>query len=460
MTRIALQRTRTVSTAAAGALALPGLAAAASGSAAAPAGPEVFGVPVDFVLFGLVLIGVALFHHRTLQVAASGLAVISLYKVMFTGFAQGPGVAGLAAHVLHEWVGVVNLFCLLVGFALLADHFERSEVPQALPRFLPDDWKGAFALLAMVWVLSAFLDNIAAALIGGAMAHTVFRKKVHIGYLAAIVACANAGGAGSVVGDTTTTMMWIQGVSPLSVIHAFVAAAVALVVCGIPASLQQHKHSPILRDEVKGTHIDWGRVLVVGVILAAAVSVNVFVNMNLGEGAEKFPFIGVAVWVALLAMVPVRKPSWELLPGAVKGSIFLLCLVLSATMMPVERLPSASWQTALGLGFLSSIFDNIPLTALALKQGGYDWGVLAYAVGYGGSMVWFGSSAGVAISNMYPEAKSVGAWVRSGWHVAVAYVAGFFVLLALLGWHPTPKRGAAAVHGELAPATAVVAPAG
>ena len=50
------------------------------------------------------------------------------------------------------------------------------------------DWKGAFWLLVMVFVLSSFLDNIAAAMIGGAMAHTPFRAKVHIGYLAAIVA--------------------------------------------------------------------------------------------------------------------------------------------------------------------------------------------------------------------------------------------------------------------------------
>jgi Na+/H+ antiporter NhaD/arsenite permease-like protein len=96
----------------------------------------------------------------------------------------------------------------------------------------------------------------------------------------------------------------------------------------------------------------------------------------------------------------------------------------------------ASWQTALGLGFVSAVFDNIPLTALALKQGGYDWGYLAYAVGFGGSMIWFGSSAGVALVGMYPEGKSVGKWLRHGWHVAVAYVIGFFVLYAVLGWHP------------------------
>src|SRR6188474_2588878 len=71
-----------------------------------------------------------------------------------------------------------------------------------------------------------------------------------------------------------------------------------------------------------------------------------------------------------------------------------------------------------------------------LKQGGYDWGYLAYCVGFGGSMIWFGSSAGVALSNMYPEARSVGRWLRHGWPIAVGYVVGFFVMLATIGFHP------------------------
>src|SRR5437899_8921560 len=105
---------------------------------------------------------------------------------------------------------------------------------------------------------------------------------------------------------------------------------------------------------------------------------------------------------------------------------------------------AASWHTAMGLGFVSAVFDNIPLTALALKQGGYDWGYLAYAVGFGGSMIWFGSSAGVALSNMYPQAKSVGLWLKHGWHVALAYMIGFFVLYAVLGWHPNAPHKAKA----------------
>ena len=65
-------------------------------------------------------------------------------------------------------------------------------------------------------------------------------------------------------------------------------------------------------------------------------------------------------------------------------------------MMPVEKLPPHHGKPPSVSDFVSAVFDNIPLTALALKQGGYDWGFLAYAVGFGGSMIWFGSSAGVA----------------------------------------------------------------
>jgi Na+/H+ antiporter NhaD/arsenite permease-like protein len=411
-------------------LALPAHAA----SAAEPI--YLLGIPVDFILFGLTLLGVALFHHHTLQVALTGLGAIVAYKLAFTGFKFGAGLAGLALHMHHEWVILANLFLLLMGFALLSRHFETSKLPDVMPAFLPDDWKGAFALLAIVFVLSSFLDNIAAALIGGVMAREVFKGRVHIGYLAAIVAASNAGGSGSVVGDTTTTMMWIAGVSPLVVVEAYVAAVVALFVCGIPAAMQQQKYSPIIKDVPAGLRVDWSRVTIVFTILIVAILANVAANLRFRELLDLIPVIGIAVWVALLATAPWRRPDWSVMPETFKGTIFLLALVTCASLMPVETLPVAAWQTALGLGFVSAVFDNIPLTALALKQGGYDWGFLAYAVGFGGSMIWFGSSAGVALSNLYPEAKSVGQWLKHGWHVAIAYVIGFFVMLAVIGWHP------------------------
>ncbi len=423
----------------------------------AVAGAVYLGSPVEFALFALTLAGVALFHNQTLYVALTGLAIVTLYKLVFTGFKTGAGIGGLVLHFGHEWVILANLFGLLMGFALLSKHFEESSIPAILPKYLPDDWKGGFVLLLLVFVLSSFLDNIAAALIGGTVAAVVFRGKVHIGYLAGIVAASNAGGSGSVVGDTTTTMMWIGGVSPLDIFHAYVAAGVALIVCAIPASLQQHKYSPISKDAPPGVRVDWARLAIVAIILMAAIAANVIANLQFPQVLDHFPVIGAAVWVALLLTAWLRTPEWSLLPETFKGTIFLLSLVSIASMMPVESLPPASWVVSLGLGFVSAVFDNIPLTALALKQGGYDWGMLAYSVGFGGSMIWFGSSAGVALSNSFPEAKSVGRWISQGWHVTVAYVVGFFVLLAVLGWQPGTKREStiAAPHAVEAASIAV-----
>jgi len=429
---------------------------AAEGPARASPGFQVYGIPAEFFLFGFTLLGVALFHHRTFTVALTGLLAIIAYKFLFTGFNEGAGFAGLQAHMWHERVVLGNLGLLLLGFAVLSRHFEDSRAPDAMPRILPDNWLGGLALLGMVFVFSSFLDNIAAALIGGVVAKHVF-KKVYIGYLAGIVAASNAGGSGSVVGDTTTTMMWIDGVSPLDVLHAYVAAVVAFIVFAIPLSIIQQRHSPIQKHREGDFKVDWTRVGVVGFILICAISANAGANIYAPHLLDMYPVIGIGVWTAILVAAIVRRPNLKVAFDSIKGTLFLLALVTCASLMPVEKLPPATWETSLGLGFVSAVFDNIPLTALALKQGGYDWGVLAYAVGFGGSMVWFGSSAGVAISNIYPEAKSAVRWLMHGFWVVIAYVVGFFALLFVLGWHPhAPHKD----HDRAPTEHAVTAPIG
>ena len=122
-----------------------------------PQDPALFAIPLDFVLFGLTLIGVAVFHHHTMRVALVGLVTISIYKIAFTGFKTGPGMIGFLSHVEHEWVILVNLLCLLMGFALLSRHFEKSHVPVALPKYLPYDWKGGFILFLSVFSITSLL---------------------------------------------------------------------------------------------------------------------------------------------------------------------------------------------------------------------------------------------------------------------------------------------------------------
>ena len=327
----------------------------------------------------------------------------------------------------HEWVILANLFLLLMGFALLSRHFEKSQrARRDAGASCPTTGRARFVLLVIVVVISSFLDNIAAALIGGAMAragvprqgahrlsgrhrrrlqrrrlrqrgrrhhhhHDVDRRRQPAR------ACSRPSSRPSV--------------ALVDLRHPGRAAAAALF------ADHEGRAAPACASNGRASAS-------CAPILVAAILANVIANLQFPAAARHASrSSALAVWVVILRdRAAARGRTGRCMPETFKGTIFLLALVTCASMMPVEKLPAASWQTALGLGFVSAVFDNIPLTALALKQGGYDWGFLAYAVGFGGSMIWFGSSAGVALANMYPEAKSVGLWLRHGWHVTVAYV--------------------------------------
>jgi Na+/H+ antiporter NhaD/arsenite permease-like protein len=373
---------------------------------------------VEFIIFALMLVGIAAFHERTLAIALAGTASLLIYKVFATDL-------NIVNHLGHESALLLNLLGLLLGFALLAKHFEETGLPHWLPQWLPPGWMGGFILLVLVAVLSTFLDNIAGAMIGGVMAKAVFNNRVALSYVVALVAASNAGGAGSVIGDTTTTMMWLAGVPATAFFKAFIGAAVAITLSGVIAAKAQHNLQPVTVMSSDGVRIDTGRLVLVVLAIILTIGANV---------AFDAPAVG--LWAGLLLGALMRSTPWKELQHAYQGALFLLLLVLSASLLPVKSLPEPSWQTAFGLGLLSAVFDNIPLTALAMYQGGYDWGMLAFTVGYGGSLIWFGSSAGVAITNMFPETKSSIAWIKQGWHVPVAYVLSFFVLLAAAGWRP------------------------
>ncbi|MEZ5979452.1 MAG: citrate transporter [Planctomycetota bacterium] len=400
------------------------------GGLAVAFGTKVGGIPIEYGLFVGTLLGITLAHHFSLHIAFGGLVATAVFKtIAIADFS-------FAHEVAHEWVILGDLLGLLVGFGLLADHFERSGVPERIPNYLPKGALGAFCLLVAVFVMSSFLDNIAAAMIGGGVASSVFKRRVHISYLAGIVVASNAGGAGSVIGDTTTTMMWLHGHSPLKMVPAFIGAIVTLVISGSIASWVQNRYAPLEQEGKNADPIDGKRLVAVASILVAAVVANVLRKGPLGPYEHMAPLLAIAIWLALGVTSILRRPTWSLVPGLTKASAFLLCLVLTAAFMPLDTLPKPSAGSSFVIGAVSAVFDNIPLTAIALSQDGYDWAILAFTVGVGGSMTWFGSSAGVALCARFPAGKSVANWVRQGWHVPVAYAAGFYVLHLAIGWNP------------------------
>ena len=381
-------------------------------------------IPIEFLILAITLMSVCIFQRYTMRLALFGL--ISL--VVFKGWSEVWVVAKL------QWVGFVNLFLILTGFPLLTGYFQRSRLSQWASAALPPGRLGGFSLLLIIFVWSSVIDNVAAALIGGTMALVMFNGRVCTGYLVAIVAAANAGGVGSVLGDTTSTMLWLSGVSAWDLMRAYVGAIPALLVISIPMVLRQHRFSPFLKKAAFTEGLDTVYlVLVLGTLTLTVVAGGLssyFSYAGLADG----PWVGGVLWLCLFGAHYIRPADWKPLAQSLKGAIFLLSLVFSSWLMPVSFLPVPSMSSTFFLGLLSSLIDNIPLTALCIKQTGYDWAWLAYAVGFGGSLMWFGSSAGVAIVGMFPHIGSFQRWGReTGW-VLLAYVAGWGGMASLVGW--------------------------
>lgn len=399
-------------------------------SAATISTQDFYGIDYEAIIFALMLLGIAVFYKQTLPVALVGTVLLLIYKYAFVdGFSVANKLLGYidAQSVHHEGSlkDYLNLAFMLPGFALLAHIFKVSNLPSILPKYLPNGALGAAALLAFIFVLSTFLDNIAAAMIGGSMAFAIFKEKVHIGYIAAICAASNAGGVGSVVGDTTTTLMWIDGKDPLVLAQAFLPGIVALIIVAFFASRQQQKYSPLCDTEFDVVKVDSKKLLSVFLILVGAISFNYLLGM---------PSIG--IWLALFISTIFSKVQFKEALESIPGTVFLVALVFSASLVPIDSIPDATALSTFLIGAVSSVFNNIPLTELCLIKGGYDWPLMSFAVGFGGSMIWFGSSAGVAVCELSLKSRSVFNWVRYGWHVTLGFAVGFIVYLVILGWTP------------------------
>ncbi len=496
------------------------------------------------VLFPTVLVGFGMWHHDKSVVLAVGFTVLlALFLITpriidahgehHAAEPQAPGLTGYVHHFSdpHRAEVVYNLGYLLLGFALFSRYFEKSGLAKAASHFIMADiawlrWMPPLArLLTVVYVMSAGLDNIAACLIGGLILKTMYGGRVNsipFALFPAIIAASNLGGAASFIGDTTTTLLYIAGVSPLVLAKGFVGTALAQVVLTVwalwavrgeepqlldlPADLpadphpavppatslaqwgvfgliglgcavlhvatgpalllllvytvvtevqrlrsSSHDDAPHISDLGAGKGIDWPQLLpllgiaglVAGNLLFAQPGLGLWVGLVLGVILGK-------ICAVMTGKTPVRLEV-DAVISAVPGTVFLVLLVASAKLLPldiVKPFMTSADPTAVtyALGVGSAIFDNIPLTSISIQLGGFDWALLSYAVGFGGSMIWLGSSAGVALGTLFPQVYDTKRWIKPALALFVVYNVGFWAIWAfwlvivptLSAWTPTP----------------------
>ena len=301
------------------------------------------------------------------------------------------------AHHLHEEIReLVNLGGLLIGFACLAHQFEKSGISKLLAKKIIDRFDDRVAeslILAMIWLLSGFCDNIASALVGtGLMAliHGGFRLRV----ILLVTVVANAGGAYSVVGDTTTTFLWIKGIPQIQLLPAFVPSFVCLlmtVFLGVWMRKGGHKHVVFPGDKIDVTW--WRFFMIIGCIVGAF-------TCNFMWG---FPCLGIVPLILLTA----KEWQWAPIKEGSSAASFLLPLIVAAgfinlgLVIPHDTLVSTGM--VISTAWISAIIDNIPVTKVLFEAHVGHWALLAFCVGVGGSFTYFGSTTSVAVIEGYHD---------------------------------------------------------
>ncbi len=405
-----------------------------------------------FAVFLVMLFCILRNERQKIRLSIGGFVILAAMFMI-----NGHTAADLFFHFWSWGTGVTlaTLFVMFYIYEFMGHFYAQSNMSLRIGRRARTDDQKAWT----IFVKSTFLDNICAALLGKKLYQGRYGTDLPLSKKVSSICAANGGGAGSPAGDTTTIMIVQQGACEWYVVAwAFLASIPAQFVMNYFTRSKDEGHIQA-EEELPPIQI---RKIYLLPLLAVVGLLSGLICQNLAlNGIIDIPrhlqssLIGVGLVLGfgvgmLLAMLCSAAGFGEfhvdtkhvLTRTLWNNTWFIIGLVMCADLLPVndlkllfDYLHLGPIEVAILLGLLSAVFDNIPLTQLAIRMGGLDYAFLAFTVGYGGNGLWSGSSAGVTVTKPdegededapNPD-REIGRWVgRNGWSwkVLAAYTVG------------------------------------
>ncbi|WP_027544556.1 sodium:proton antiporter NhaD [Bradyrhizobium sp. WSM2254] len=379
-------------------------------------------------IFVLAYAAIALEHPLRVNKSASALLGAGL---LWTIYAVATGDHALVGRQLDESVGsTAQIVFFLIGAMTIVEVIDAHDGFEVITSLIRTT-----SQVALIWLigfvtffLSAILDNLTTTIVMISLIQKLIaRRDDRLLFASLIVIAANAGGAWTVIGDVTTTMLWIGGqISPLKIMSAvFLPSLLNLLVplVFISFSLKGKTIAPPSKDTGLLVIDRFERNLMFYLGLGTLIAVPVFKAVT-----HLAPFMGILFGLGVLWLVGeivhrhkdehVRQPLTLVHALAridMSSIVFFVGILLAVACLDHAGLLSmlAKWLDAtlgrqdvivVALGLLSAIIDNVPLVAATM--GMYDlahyppdsfiWEFIAYCAGTGGSILIIGSAAGVA----------------------------------------------------------------
>jgi Na+/H+ antiporter NhaD/arsenite permease-like protein len=331
-----------------------------------------------------------------------------------------PNFAEQLIHSASETMGIVGFLMCAMALVEILVHYQffdwlRYQITRTGYGNIGQFWMIGIA----TFLFSSFLDNLTTTIVMLRLASMFFSGRSLFYMVCTIISAANSGGAWSPVGDVTSFMIWQSGkYTPLEVITTTILPSLAsfLVVAGLLSRGISQANDDASGEMVKKLH--WSQWVVIilclisfgGPFLAVRAGIPALFGIGLGLGITWFVQESMKKRVIQETTMDVKINA--LIEKIDIPSVFFFMGILGAVtaLHTVGTLHSITHilygnngeRIVFGhsiLGLVSAIFDNVPLTAIAIQtlEGGSGelWSLLAFTVGTGGSMLIIGSAAGV-----------------------------------------------------------------
>ncbi len=324
-------------------------------------------------------------------------------------------------HMGSETMGVVGfLLCAMTLVEILVDFQFFDWVRYRLLKLGLNNRGQYFAIAICTFAFSSVLDNLTTSIVMLRIAALFFRGQSLFFTACAIISAANSGGAWSPIGDVTTFMLWAAKkfatfeLIETTLLPSLISFTVVVVWLSKGITAADDDEST---DMVTSMH--WSQWLIIALCLtsftgpffAVQAGLPAFTGLMMGLGfvwmvQEVFrktqkhhtSLMGRKI-EALIEKIDI--PSLQFFIG-ILSAVTALHMVGSLQSMTQLLYGEGTQRTIIGhvvLGLSSAIFDNVPLTAIAIQSLNHSdptlWALLAFTVGTGGSILVIGSAAGV-----------------------------------------------------------------
>ena len=364
-------------------------------------------------------------------------------------------------HLIVEISGIY--FFLLVAMTYIEAMIDRG-VFSALRYNLVSKgytYKKLFWITGLLaFFISPVADNLTTALILSTVLLTIDKenKQFLVPGAINIVVAANAGGAWSPFGDITTLMVWVAGKGSFTeFLYLFPASFVGWFITAFLLSRFVPKGEPLFHADEKKVEIQEG-----GKAIIALFALTIVMAVISHQVLHLPAMWGMMFGLALLKMYTYkinRSPSSTQLNAfswiaKIENDTLLFFFGILAAVGGLHFLGYLEYFTKLyesfgatavniGVGFISAVIDNVPVMSAVLKANPVmvpdekaQWMLVTLTAGIGGSLISFGSAAGVGVMGKMHGIYTFASHIKYAWTVLIGYIISvtiWYVQFLLLG---------------------------